>query len=51
MSTWKLTYNKLVPEEESLRETLLTLGNGYFGTRGAASETAATRVHYPGTYI
>lgn len=51
MNTWKLIYNKFNPEEESLRETLCTLGNGYLGTRGAVSETLATKVHYPGTYI
>ena len=51
MSSWKLTYNKLNADEENLRETLCTLGNGYFGTRGAAVETAASRIHYPGTYI
>jgi len=51
MNTWKLVYNKFNPEEESLREALCTLGNGYFGTRGASPETAATKVHYPGTYI
>ncbi|MDD3374139.1 MAG: glycosyl hydrolase family 65 protein [Candidatus Omnitrophica bacterium] len=51
MNTWKLIYDKFVPEEENLREALCTLGNGYFGTRGAAPETVATKVHYPGTYI
>ena len=51
MNAWKLKYNKFDPEQESLREALCTLGNGYFGTRGAASETVATKVHYPGTYI
>jgi len=51
VDAWKLVYNKFNPEEERLRETLCTLGNGYFGTRGAMSETTATKVHYPGTYI
>jgi len=51
VKTWKLTYNKFNPEEESLKEALCTLGNGYFGTRGAICESAATKVHYPGTYI
>ncbi len=51
MSTWKLLYKNFVPEEENLREALCTLGNGYFGTRGASPETVATKVHYPGTYI
>jgi trehalose/maltose hydrolase-like predicted phosphorylase len=48
---WKLVYKKFEPEEESLREALCTLGNGYLGTRGAAPEAAPTEMHYPGTYI
>jgi len=51
MNTWKLVYDKFVPEEENLREALCTLGNGYFGTRGASPENVATKVHYPGTYV
>ncbi|MBN1794530.1 MAG: glycoside hydrolase family 65 protein [Candidatus Omnitrophica bacterium] len=50
-SLWKLTYDTFRPAQESLREALCTLGNGYFGTRGAACESAASRIHYPGTYI
>jgi len=34
-----------------VRESLCTLGNGYFATRGAAPEATADGVHYPGTYI
>ncbi len=34
-----------------MRETLCTLGNGYFCTRGAAEEAADDDIHYPGTYI
>ena len=33
-----------------LREALCTVGNGYFATRGAAPESKAGQVHYPGTY-
>jgi trehalose/maltose hydrolase-like predicted phosphorylase len=51
MNTWKLTYNDFIPKEEPLREALTTLGNGYFGTRGAACEAESSEVHYPGTYI
>ena len=51
MTPWKLTYNRFDPDKESLREALCTLGNGYLGTRGAVPETAASKVHYPGTYI
>ena len=49
--TWKLTYDRFSPAQENLRETLCTLGNGYFCTRGAATEVEASRTHYPGTYI
>ncbi|MGW3356257.1 glycoside hydrolase family 65 protein [Streptomyces bungoensis] len=38
------------PAEERLRESLCTLGNGRFATRGALPECAADAVHYPGTY-
>ncbi|MCA9400086.1 MAG: glycoside hydrolase family 65 protein [Candidatus Omnitrophica bacterium] len=51
MGVWKLTYKNFNPDEESLRETLCTLGNGYFGTRGAVCESEATKIHYPGTYV
>ena len=50
-SCWKVVYNSFRPVEEGLREALCTLGNGYFGTRGAATESAASRKSYPGTYI
>ncbi len=51
MSDWTLTYEGYVPDEEGLREALCTLGNGFFATRGAAPETGADGVHYPGTYL
>ncbi|MBU1871851.1 MAG: hypothetical protein KKH80_03535, partial [Candidatus Omnitrophica bacterium] len=50
-STWKLVYNHFEPSQESLREALCTLGNGYFATRGAFPEALASKIHYPGTYI
>src|SRR3546814_16262773 len=50
-SGWKLVYEGFDPAREGLREALCTLGNGYFATRGAAEETEADYVHYPGTYI
>ncbi|MER5469043.1 glycosyl hydrolase family 65 protein [Streptomyces sp. NPDC002935] len=46
--TWE--YEGYDPAQERLRESLCTLGNGYFATRGAAPECAADSVHYPGTY-
>lgn len=51
MSIWSLSYDDYNPDEEALREALCTLGNGYFCTRGAAPETEADGVHYPGTYL
>lgn len=51
MRKWNLIYKGFVPQQEGLREALCTLGNGYFATRGAAEESKADRIHYPGTYI
>ncbi len=48
---WSLSDNEYLPELESTREALLTVGNGYFGTRGAQEECAAGAGNYPGTYI
>ncbi|NKY31507.1 trehalose-phosphatase [Nocardia speluncae] len=49
--SWALTYDGYEPAQEKLREALCTVGNGYFATRGAAPESAASQTHYPGTYI
>ncbi|MFD8529971.1 glycoside hydrolase family 65 protein [Streptosporangium canum] len=51
MNPWLLTYDGFDPAQEGLREALTTLGNGYFATRGAAPESRADEVHYPGTYV
>ncbi|GAA0527591.1 glycoside hydrolase family 65 protein [Saccharopolyspora thermophila] len=51
MSTWQIIYRGFDPGDEGRREALCTLGNGYFATRGAAPESRADGVHYPGTYI
>ncbi|MCY4389773.1 MAG: hypothetical protein OXC18_21965 [Desulfurellaceae bacterium] len=48
---WIVRFDGFDPEQERLRETLCTLGNGYFATRGAAEETEADAIHYPGTYL
>ncbi len=48
---WLLRYDGFDPATEGMREALCTLGNGYWGTRGAAPETDADSVHYPGTYL
>ncbi|MFC1501156.1 trehalose-phosphatase [Elusimicrobiota bacterium] len=49
--SWDLSYDEFKPKEEGLREALCTLGNGYFATRGAAPESSADGIHYPGTYL
>lgn len=48
---WLLRYDGFDPAMEGMREALCTLGNGYWGTRGAAPEVDADSVHYPGTYF
>jgi len=48
---WTLTYNDYDEKKERTREALTTIGNGYFGTRGAMEETDANPANYPGTYI
>ncbi|HET9172287.1 MAG TPA: glycosyl hydrolase family 65 protein [Actinospica sp.] len=48
---WSLVYDSFDPERERLRETLCTVGNGYFATRGSAPEAVAGAAHYPGTYV
>ncbi|MFB4298574.1 glycoside hydrolase family 65 protein [Actinomadura sp. NTSP31] len=51
MNRWILAYGGYDPASEGLREALCTLGNGYFAVRGAAAESSADEVHYPGTYV
>ncbi len=51
MSAWSLVYEGYDPASETLRETLCTLGNGYFATRGASTDCTAGTHHYPGTYF
>lgn len=50
MSEWTWEYDGYDPAVERLRESLCTLGNGYFATRGAVPECRAGLVHYPATY-
>ena len=45
-----LVYEGFAPEDEGLRETLTSTGNGYFCVRGSAEWEEAGDVHYPGTY-
>ncbi|HEX5540111.1 MAG TPA: glycosyl hydrolase family 65 protein [Micromonospora sp.] len=46
-----LEYRNGGPDTEGVREALLTVGNGYLATRGAAPEAVADATHYPGTYV
>ncbi|WP_230396267.1 glycoside hydrolase family 65 protein [Streptomyces blattellae] len=48
---WSWEYEGYRPADERLRESLCTLGNGYFATRGALPECTADAIHYPGTYV
>jgi beta-phosphoglucomutase family hydrolase len=50
-ANWIVSYDNYNPDTEMKRESLCTLGNGYFFTRGAASDAVANEIHYPGTYI
>lgn len=50
-NTWVLSYNDYIPEKEKSRESLLTVGNGYLGSRGVLEESKTTETNYPGTYI
>ncbi|MFI1739413.1 glycoside hydrolase family 65 protein [Streptomyces sioyaensis] len=47
---WTWSYEGYDADTERLRESLCALGNGYFATRGAASEVLFGPAHYPGTY-
>ena len=48
---WSITYYDYDPIKEKSRESLLAIGNGYFGNRGAMEEVKADKNHYPGTYM
>ncbi|MCJ0978935.1 HAD-IA family hydrolase [Rhodococcus sp. ARC_M12] len=50
-SPWALQYLGLTAWEEGVRESLCTLGNGYFAVRGALPESVSDGVHGPATYI
>lgn len=51
MSKWALIYDSWKPKQQSLREALCVLGNGYLATRGAAEESKDDGINYPGTYL
>ena len=52
MGDWSISYDHWEPKEQTLREALCTLGNGYIATRGAFEEAGAEpELNYPGTYL
>ncbi|GCD95844.1 glycoside hydrolase family 65 protein [Embleya hyalina] len=48
---WILAFHGFDTRDEGRREALCALGNGYLVTRGAAPESGADGIHYPGTYL
>ena len=48
---WSIRYTDYIPEQEKSRESLLSIGNGYFVTRGVTCECKSSNNHYPGTYM
>jgi HAD superfamily hydrolase (TIGR01509 family) len=48
---WNLLYYGYDAGKEKTRESLLTIGNGYFGSRGAWEESVAGEFQYPATYM
>jgi beta-phosphoglucomutase family hydrolase len=50
-ANWVVQYNNYEPEHEMKRESLCTMGNGKFSTRGAEVSSQSDQTHYPGTYV
>ncbi|MCK4920031.1 MAG: HAD-IA family hydrolase [Bacteroidales bacterium] len=48
---WTLLYHDYDPEKEKSRESLLTVGNGFFGCRGSMEEARASESNYPANYM
>lgn len=48
---WSTSFHKYDCKNERSREALLTIGNGYFGTRGSLEESQNSDCNYPGTYM
>lgn len=48
---WTVAFENGEGEVEGQRETLCTVGNGRWATRGALPECGAGDDHYPGTYV
>ncbi|NEB74264.1 glycoside hydrolase family 65 protein [Streptomyces sp. SID14478] len=50
-TAWNWEYQTYDPKTERLVESLCTVGNGRFATRGSAPESVADDHHYPATYL
>lgn len=50
MNHWIISHHHFDRNSVRLRETIFTLGNGYFATRGS-HEDSISKIHYPGTYL
>ncbi len=51
-NVWNIEYYGYTGgKRERSKESLLTVGNGYLGIRGALTETKASNNNYPGTYV
>ncbi|MGW2270152.1 glycoside hydrolase family 65 protein [Streptomyces yangpuensis] len=50
-NSWAWEFGRYDPKTERVVESLCTLGNGRFATRGSAPENVADAVHSPGTYL
>jgi HAD superfamily hydrolase (TIGR01509 family) len=50
-ANWVVSYDSYIANQEQRRESICTLGNGKFFTRGASSDSRSDGVHYPGTYV
>lgn len=48
---WVLRFDGYDPAAETTRESLCTVANGYWGTRGSAEEATSGAHHRPGTYL
>ena len=51
INSWTLAFRGFDPLQQGARESLFTLGNGYFTIRGAPADATADGTHYPGTYL
>lgn len=51
LKPWEIEFEGWDEKNEKVRETLLTIGNGYFASRGIPEEAFQNELFYPGTYF